>query len=135
MYWKISKDVGERIPGRKLHLVVDTLGLVMAVVVHAANIQDPDGAKMVSRKLAGPFSRLALIWADRGYAGKLIDWVEGFGSDCYDRFYDSSAETMVIELFIHFLVLQRYFQVLHRKTCDNAQKKMVHASQIAEMPL
>jgi putative transposase len=59
--------------------VVDTLGLVMAVVVHAANIQDRDGAKLVLRKLAGRFSRLVLIWADGGYAGKLIDWVVDFG--------------------------------------------------------
>jgi len=59
--------------------VVDTLGLVMAVVVHAANIQDRDGAKLVLRKLAGGFSRLSLIWADGGYAGKLIDWAFNFG--------------------------------------------------------
>jgi putative transposase len=59
-------DAGKKISGRKCHLVVDTLGLVMAVVVHAANIQDRDGAKLFLRKLAGRFSRLALIWAD-GY--------------------------------------------------------------------
>jgi putative transposase len=51
----------------------------MAVVVHAANIQDRDGAKLVLCKLLGRFSRLVLIWADGGYAGKLIDWVADFG--------------------------------------------------------
>lgn len=60
-------------------MVVDTLGLVMAVVVHAANIQDRDGAKLVLCKLAAGFSRLSLIWADGGYAGKLIDWAFDFG--------------------------------------------------------
>ena len=60
-------------------MVVDTLGLLMAVVVHAANIQDRDGAKLVLRKLAGGFSSLSLIWADGGYAGKLIDWAFSFG--------------------------------------------------------
>lgn len=59
--------------------MVDTLGLVMAVVVHAASIQDRDGAKLVLRKLVGRFSRLSLIWADGGYAGKLIDWAANFG--------------------------------------------------------
>jgi len=59
--------------------VVDTLGFLMAVVVHAANIQDRDGAKMVLQKLLGCFSRLSLIWADGGYAGKLIDWAFNFG--------------------------------------------------------
>ena len=65
--------------GRKRHLVVDTFGFVMAVVVHAAGIQDRDGAKMVLQKLAGRFSRLSLIWADGGYAGKLISWTAEFG--------------------------------------------------------
>lgn len=55
-------------------MVVDTLGLILAVVVHAADIQDRDGAKLVLAQLAGRFSRLKLIWADGGYAGKLIEW-------------------------------------------------------------
>ena len=65
--------------GRKRHLVVDTLGLVLAVVVHAADIQDRDGAKLVLGKLKGRFGRLRLIWADAGYGGQLIEWVRGFG--------------------------------------------------------
>jgi len=55
---------------------VDTLGLVLAVVVHAASVQDRDGAKLVLAKLVGQFPRLQLLWADGGYAGKLIDWVQ-----------------------------------------------------------
>jgi len=56
-------------------LAVDTLGLVLAVVVHAANVQDRDGAKLVLAKLVGHFPRLQLLWADGGYAGKLVEWV------------------------------------------------------------
>jgi len=52
---------------------------VLAVVVHAASIQDRDGAKLVLAKLKGRFSRLKLIWADGGYAGQLIDWTRKFG--------------------------------------------------------
>jgi putative transposase len=55
---------------------VDTLGLVLAVVVHAASVQDRDGAKLVLAKLLGRFPRLRLLWADGGYAGKLVDWVQ-----------------------------------------------------------
>ena len=54
---------------------MDTMGLLLAVVVHAANIQDRDGAKLVLAKLLGRFPRLRLIWADAGYAGRLVDWV------------------------------------------------------------
>jgi putative transposase len=56
---------------------VDTLGLVLAVVVHAANIQDRDGAKLVLERLKHKFSRLRLIWADGGYAGQVVEWVRG----------------------------------------------------------
>ena len=65
--------------GRKRHLVVDTLGLILMVVVHAADVQDRDGAKLVFRKLRGLYPRLKRIWADGGYAGKLIDWTKRVG--------------------------------------------------------
>ena len=49
---------------------------MLAVTVHAASIQDRDGAKLVFEKIKGKFSRLKLIWADGGYAGKLVEWVK-----------------------------------------------------------
>lgn len=55
------------------------MGLLLAIVVHAADIQDRDGAKLVLTKLVGKFSRLKLIWADGGYAGKLIEWTRELG--------------------------------------------------------
>ena len=62
--------------GRKRHIVVDTMGLVLAAVVHPADIQDRDGEKLVIDKLLDKFPRLRLIWADpSGYAGKLVEWV------------------------------------------------------------
>jgi putative transposase len=50
------------------------------VVVHAADIQDRDGAKLVLERLRGRFSRLTLIWADGAYAGQLIEWAKQFAS-------------------------------------------------------
>jgi len=55
---------------------------MLTVVVHPANIQDRDGAKLVFNKIKGLFSRLALVWADGGYAGKLIGWVNTFFKPC-----------------------------------------------------
>lgn len=52
----------------------------MAIVVHAADIQDRDGARLVLSKLKDHFSRLSLIWADGGYAGRLLDWAAEFGN-------------------------------------------------------
>ena len=51
------------------------MGLVLAVVVHPASVQDRDGAKLVFEKIKSSFSNLRLVWADGGYAGQLIGWV------------------------------------------------------------
>jgi putative transposase len=48
---------------------------MLGIVVHAADIQDRDGAKHVLAALANTFMRLRLIWADGGYAGALLQWV------------------------------------------------------------
>jgi putative transposase len=69
-------DAGKKIKGRKRHMLVDTMGLLLLVVVHAANIQDRDGAKLLLEKAKPLFPRLQLIWADGGYAGKLVGWVK-----------------------------------------------------------
>jgi putative transposase len=58
---------------------VDTLGMILAIVVHPADIQDRDGAKMVIETLGNRFPRLRVIWADGGYAGKLIEWTANLG--------------------------------------------------------
>ena len=56
---------------------MDIIGILLIVVVHSANIQDRDGAKLVLEQVKGTFSRLELIWADAGYSGQLVDWVKG----------------------------------------------------------
>jgi putative transposase len=68
-------DAGKKVKGTKRHLLVDALGLLLCVVVHAANIQDRDGAKLLLGKAKGLFPTLRLLWADGGYAGKLVAWV------------------------------------------------------------
>ena len=69
-------DAGKKIKGRKRHLLVDTLGLILVVVVHSAGIQDRDGAKTVFEKARHKCTRLEKVWADGGYAGKLVAWVD-----------------------------------------------------------
>lgn len=63
-------DAGKKINGRKRHIVVDTMGLILAVVVHAANIQDYDGAVLAIRAVAqlkARYHRLKVIFADSAY--------------------------------------------------------------------
>lgn len=61
--------------GRKRHLLVDTLGLILHVVVHSAAIQDRDGARLVLPVLQERFGWVRCIFVDGGYAGALADWV------------------------------------------------------------
>lgn len=72
-------DAGKKVKGRKRHIVVDTLGLVWALVVHAADIQDPAGARLVLPKLQGRVPRLKVVLADTIYRGSLAlsTWVLG----------------------------------------------------------
>jgi putative transposase len=60
-------DAGKKVTGRKRHIVVDTLGLVLAVVVHGAYWQDQLGACLVLTHLQDKFRRLKVIFADSAY--------------------------------------------------------------------
>ncbi len=57
-------EAAEKVSGRKGHAVVDTLGLILAVVVHAACVQEQHGARMVLGKTQGRFERMKMIFAD-----------------------------------------------------------------------
>jgi transposase len=67
-------DGGKKINGRKRHIAVDTLGLVLTVIVTAASVQDRDGAFRLLALLRERCSTIALVWADGGYAGRLVSW-------------------------------------------------------------
>jgi putative transposase len=69
-------DGGKKTKGRKQHIVTDTLGLLLVVVVHAANIHDSKAAQEVISRLRGRFHRLSKIFADGGYRGELVDSVK-----------------------------------------------------------
>ena len=69
-------DSGKKVKGRKRHIVVDTLGLLIAVVVTSAAVQDYHGAKPVLDRIKGRCPRLEVVWADGIYEKPwLIEWV------------------------------------------------------------
>jgi len=69
-----SFDGGKKRAGRTRHILVDTHGFLLAVVVHPANLPDRQGGKLVLNALGGAFPRLRRIGADQGYTGALIPW-------------------------------------------------------------
>lgn len=68
-------DGGKQIKGRKRHVLVDTLGLLLAVVVTAASLSDPAGARLLFARLGGATKKVRRIWVDGTYRGTLVDWV------------------------------------------------------------
>ena len=68
--------LGKKTKGRKRHIIVDTLGLLLTVLVHSAGIQDPTGARQVINKLRMKHIKLKKLWGDGRYVGKLIDWAK-----------------------------------------------------------
>jgi transposase len=67
-------DAGKKVNGRKRHLAVDTLGLLLVVMVTAASVQDRDAARPLLWRLRMACGGIRLVWADGGYAGKLVAW-------------------------------------------------------------
>jgi len=61
--------------------VVDTIGLLVIVLVTAANVQDRDGAQPALAAVRKAFPTISLVWADGGYAGKLVEWAQADGAD------------------------------------------------------
>ena len=72
----VGYDAGKKIGGRKRHVLVDTLGMILGLCVTSAAVQDRDGAAALLSNLYLLFGRLQIIWADGGYAGALVAWVK-----------------------------------------------------------
>lgn len=74
---EVGFDAGKKINGRKRHVLVDTLGLVLGVIVTPASCPERDGAQHVLRRVLGWFPKLRKLWVDGGYTGdSFAEWVQ-----------------------------------------------------------
>ena len=62
-------DAGKQVKGKKRHVLVDTLGLLLSAIVHPANLQDRDGGLLLLMALADRFPSLRKLFADAAYQG------------------------------------------------------------------
>lgn len=69
-------DAGKKVSGRKRHVAVDCLGLILAIMITPAAVQDRDAAKGLIQLLITMYTRVQVIWADGGYLGSLLQWVK-----------------------------------------------------------
>jgi transposase len=73
-------DAGKKIKGRKRHILTDTIGLPLGMIVHPADVQDRDGAPDLLASVRSLYPWLSHVFADGGYAGdKLKDAIEHLG--------------------------------------------------------
>jgi transposase len=69
-------DGGKKINGRRRHVITDCLGMILMVMVTAANVTDRQAARIMLPGLRERFRELTLVWADGGYTGSLVDWAK-----------------------------------------------------------
>ena len=72
----VGFDAGKKVKGRKRHLLVDTGGRLIRVVVTPADMSDREGAECVFLNIEAVASRLAKLWADQNYSGELVEWLK-----------------------------------------------------------
>jgi transposase len=70
----VGFDAGKKVNGRKRHIVTDTTGLLLVVLVTAASVQDRDAGRVLLSALGLCFPGVSKVWADSGYAGALVEW-------------------------------------------------------------
>ncbi|GAA3814999.1 IS5 family transposase [Streptomyces chiangmaiensis] len=69
-------DGGKKINGRRRHVITDCLGLLLMVLVCAADVTDRQAARVMLPRLRARFHTITLVWADGGYTGRLVTWAK-----------------------------------------------------------
>jgi transposase len=118
-------DGGKLINGRKRHVVVDTLGLLLGVMVTSADVGDRAAAQVLLARVAAAHHRLELVWADGGYTGSLVEHcLAAFAlvlaivkrSDDQKGFVVLPKRWIVERLFAHLMRSRRLVRDVERRT-------------------
>jgi transposase len=112
----VGYDAGKRIKGRKRHLLVDTLGLVLGVAVTPANTTERAGAQVVLGRVLGWFTWLRILWVDGGYTGETFaQWVKGLRPNLAVEVVKRSDDTAGFKVLPRRWVVERTFGWLMRQ--------------------
>jgi transposase len=107
-------DAGKKIKGRKRHIITDTNGFLVGAVIHAADIQDRDGAPQVLKAIRHAFPWLRHVFADGGYAGRKLRAALKKMGDWTIEIVKRSDTTMGFEVIPRRWVVERTFAWLNR---------------------
>lgn len=122
---EVGYDAGKRIKGRKRHLLVDTLGLVLGVAVTPASTTERDGAQAVLGRVLTWFTWLRILWVDGGYTGSTFaNWVKALRPKLAVQVIKRSDAARGFEVLPHRWVVERTFGWLlhHRRLVRDYEK-------------
>lgn len=136
----IGWDAGKRTRGRKRHLLVDSAGLLLKAVVHAASVQERAGAKLVLAGITATFPLLGLVWADQGYVNRvdagLLDWArEHAGVELV--IVPRNADVKGFQVLPRRWVVERTFSWLGRcrRLARDYERKPAHAEAMIKVAM
>lgn len=135
-------DAGKKTTGRKRHIIVDVMGLLLAVRVSSASVHDTKGARPILKTVAKKHRLLGLIWADGGYLGTLLNWaytILGIVIRVVKANTDTSGFTVlprrwVVERTFGWLVKNRRLARDYERLTANSQA-MIHIAMIRLMAI
>ena len=112
----VGYDAAKRIKGRKRHLLVDTLGLVLGVAVTPASTTERAGAQIVLGRVLGWFPWLRILWVDGGDTGETFaQWVKGLRPKLAVEVVKRSDATVGFKVLPRRWVVERTFGWLMRQ--------------------
>ena len=122
---EVGYDAGKKIKGRKRHILVDTLGLLLGIVVTAADTTERDGAQSLLERTLGFFTWLRLLWVDGGYAGPAFaQWVKTLRAKLEVEVVKRSDDVIGFKVLPRRWVVERTFAWLmrHRRLVRDYEK-------------
>lgn len=134
-------DAGKKIKGRKRHILVDTLGLLVTVIVHSAGIQDRDGGRYVLGKAKTKGHKKLKTFVDGGYTGKLIAWAKeilGYDlevvkrSDLNKHVFKVLPKRWIVERTLSWLYRYRRLSKDYEYSCQS-EETFIHLAMITIM--
>jgi putative transposase len=112
---KVGYDAAKAIKGRKRHILVDTLGLLLGIMVSPANTTERDGAQGLLQRTLGVFTWLRLLWVDGGYSGPLFaEWVRNLRAKLEVKVVRRSDKVKGFQVLPRRWVVERTFGWLMR---------------------
>jgi len=128
---QVGYDAGKKIKGRKRHLLVDTLGLLLGVAITSADVPEREGAKLLLGRVLKAFSWLRKMWVDGGYTGQeFAQWVKGSRPNLEVEVVKRSDDISGFEVLPRRWVVERTFGWLmrHRRLVRDYEKTEASAA-------